>query len=143
MALPILLAEELRKRGHVAEAWYLYKFRACYENEPHVRVLFPGRVAGVIGYFRVFYRLVGAMRSFRPDIVHGVLPLGNVFGLTVGGVPAGVLGHQHGDALFFHQRFFLRKSKWRAGEEHLHPLCRDLRLELRLVRRPWTRRRPG
>lgn len=83
MALPILLAEELRKRGHVAEVWYLYKFRACYENEPHVRVLFPGRVAGVIGYFRVFYRLVGAMRSFRPDVVHGVLPLGNVFGLTV------------------------------------------------------------
>lgn len=104
MSLPLLLAEELRRRGHITEVWYLYRYSDCYDNESGVRVLLPIRISNLGGYFHVFIRLLRAMRKFRPDAVYGVLPLGNIFGLTVAamiGCPSRVAS-QHNPARSHH-----------------------------------------
>jgi glycosyltransferase involved in cell wall biosynthesis len=81
MVLPIQIAAGLRDRGHDAEVWYLYKHSPAYEDQPGVRVLLPWEAKGIIDYLRAFWRLYVSMRRHRPDIVHGVVSLGNVFGL--------------------------------------------------------------
>jgi glycosyltransferase involved in cell wall biosynthesis len=81
MMMPLQIASALRSRGYEAEVWYLYRQNPAYEDEPGVRVIFPDRPSGLADYFRIFRRSLGDMRKFRPDAVHGVLPLGNFFGL--------------------------------------------------------------
>jgi len=81
MVVPLQVAMALRERGTIAETWFLYQHQSGFENEPGVRVVLPRQAGGLIDYARIFLRLVPAMRAFRPDAVHGVLPLGNVFGL--------------------------------------------------------------
>ena len=81
MVVPLQVAMALRERGYVVETWCLYQHQLAFEDEPGVRVILPRQVKGPLDYARVFLRLVPAMRAFRPDAVHGVRPLGNVFGL--------------------------------------------------------------
>jgi glycosyltransferase involved in cell wall biosynthesis len=86
MVVPLQVAAALRARGYVAETWFLYQQQAAFEDEPGVRVILPRRAAGLLDYARVFLRLIPAMRAFRPDAVHGVLPLGNIFGLLAAAI---------------------------------------------------------
>jgi len=81
MVVPLQVAAALRERGYEAETWFLYQHEPAFENEPGLRVILPRRVRNPIDIVRIFLRLVPAMRAFRPDAVHGVLPLGCVFGL--------------------------------------------------------------
>jgi len=81
MVVPLQVAAALRARGYVAETWFLYKHQSGFENEPGVHVILPRDAKGLADYVRIFLRLIPAMRAFRPDAVHGALPLGNVFGL--------------------------------------------------------------
>ena len=81
MALPLLIADGLRASGHAAEVWYLYKHSPAYEDEPGVRILLPREATGAVDYLRIFCKLYWSMREYRPDVVHGVVSLGNVFGL--------------------------------------------------------------
>lgn len=93
MRVPLQVAAGLRERGHIAETWFLYLGNWAYENEKCIRVIFPRKVRGIIDIVRIFLRLFFAMRAFRPDAVHGVLPLGNVLGLiaaTMIGCPSRV-----------------------------------------------------
>jgi len=86
MVVPLQIAAALRERGYQAETWFLYRFAPAFENEPGVRVILPRNVRGLLDYVRIFLRLVPAMRAFRPDAVHGALPLGNVLGLLAAAV---------------------------------------------------------
>jgi len=81
MVVPLQVAAALRERGYTAETWFLYQQEPAFENEPGVRVILPRRVRSPVDIIRIFMRLVPAMRAFRPDAVHGVMPLGNVFSL--------------------------------------------------------------
>ncbi len=81
MVVPLQVAAALRERGYVTETWFLYQHEPAFENEPGVQVILPRRIRNPIDIVRIFRRLVPAMRAFGPDAVHGVLPLGNVFGL--------------------------------------------------------------
>lgn len=86
MVVPLQVAAALRERGYEAETWFLYQHEPAYENEPGVRVLLPRQARGLLDYVRIFWRLIPAMRAFRPDAVHGALPLGNVFGLLAAAI---------------------------------------------------------
>jgi len=81
MVLPIQLATELRARGHTVETWYLYRYRSAYENEPGTRIIYPHNASNPFHYVAIFFALLRAMYAFKPDVVHGVLPLGNVMAL--------------------------------------------------------------
>lgn len=86
MVVPLQVATALRERGYVAETWFLYEHEPAFENEPGIRVILPRRVRSLVDLVRIFMRLVSAMRAFRPDAVHGVLPLGNAFGLLAAAI---------------------------------------------------------
>lgn len=86
MVVPLQVSAALRERGYVAETWFLYQHELAFENEPGVRVILPRRARSPIDYVRIFLRLVTAMRDFRPDAVHGALPLGNVLGLLAAAI---------------------------------------------------------
>jgi L-malate glycosyltransferase len=86
MVVPLEVAAALRERGYVAETWFLYQHEPAYENEPGVRIILPRQTRGLLDYIRIFWRLIPAMRAFRPDAVHGALPLGNVFGLLAAAI---------------------------------------------------------
>jgi glycosyltransferase involved in cell wall biosynthesis len=81
MVVPLQVAAGLRKRGYVAETWFLYQHEPAFENEPGVRIIWPHQTRNLIDYLRIILRLIPAMRAFRPDAVHGAIPLGNIFGL--------------------------------------------------------------
>jgi glycosyltransferase involved in cell wall biosynthesis len=81
IVLPLQLASALRDRGHNVETWFLYKEEAAYENDAFVRLMLTRRARGPLDHIRILWRLVRAMREYRPDAVCGVLPLGNIFGL--------------------------------------------------------------
>lgn len=100
MMVPLQIASALRERGYDAEVWFLYKYRSTYENAPGVRLIYPHSAGGLLDYARIFWGLFWAMRAFRPDAVHGVVSLGNVFGLlsaTLIGCPSRVAS-QHNPA---------------------------------------------
>ena len=80
MSLPLHMAAEFRSRGYDAETWYLYFHASAYEHEPGTRVILPRPVTSLIDYVQVFFMLLRAMRQYRPDVVHGIAPLGNIFG---------------------------------------------------------------
>jgi hypothetical protein len=88
IVVPLQVASALRARGYDAEVWFLYRESPAYEDEPGIRLIFPDRPGGIWTYSRIFFRALRAMQAFRPDAVHGVLPLGNLFGL----VGAAVIG---------------------------------------------------
>lgn len=105
MVVPLQVAAALRARGYVAETWFLYLHEPAFENEPGVRVILPRQAHGVVDYARIFWRLIPAMRAFRPDAVHGALPLGNVLGLLAAAVircPSRVAS-QHSPAASHHK----------------------------------------
>ena len=81
MVVPLQIAAALRARGYEAETWFLYQHEPAFENEPGVRVIWPHQTRNLIDYLRIIARLIPAMRAFRPDAVHGAIPLGNIFGL--------------------------------------------------------------
>ncbi len=98
--VPLQVAEALRARGHVTETWFLYKHRSAYEDHEGVRIILSRQVRSLLDYFQIFAKLLVTMRSFRPDAVHGVLPLGNILGLlcaTLVGCPSRVAS-QHNPA---------------------------------------------
>ena len=100
MVVPLQVATALRERGYVAETWFLYQHEPAFENEPGVRLILPRRIRTPLDIVLIFMRLVSAMRAFRPDAVHGVLPLGNAFGLLAAaliGCPSRVAS-QHTEA---------------------------------------------
>jgi glycosyltransferase involved in cell wall biosynthesis len=104
MVLPLHVADEMRERGYEVETWYLYHYASAYDDAPGIRILFPRNATSLLDYLRVFFNLVGAMRRFRPDVVHGIGPLGNVFGTLAAwliGCPVRVAS-QHNPAQTFH-----------------------------------------
>jgi glycosyltransferase involved in cell wall biosynthesis len=63
-----LLTEGLRKRGHDAQMWFLYKKRPAYEESSYVRVLFPQRpTLGEVA--ELSWHLWKELRRQRPDAV--------------------------------------------------------------------------
>ncbi|HEX9791294.1 MAG TPA: glycosyltransferase family 4 protein [Kiloniellales bacterium] len=114
MVVPLQVAAALRARGYEAETWFLYQQQPAFEDEPGVRVILPRRAAGLLDYVRVFLRLIPAMRAFRPDAVHGVLPLGNIFGLlaaVIVGCPSRVAS-QHNPAKTHNPIMRLMDKAW-------------------------------
>ena len=78
----VQLATGLRDRGHDVQIWFLYVSRPTLVGRPGIHAIFPGKPRGPFDYARIAKRVFAALRSFRPDAVHAIMPLGNVVGLT-------------------------------------------------------------
>jgi glycosyltransferase involved in cell wall biosynthesis len=92
------VANGLRERGHQVETWFLYAARPdLIANYPTgTRLFFPGAPRGPADYLRIVAGLRMALRDFKPQTVHGVMPLANVLALAAAaltGVPTRVASH--------------------------------------------------
>src|SRR5262249_31173679 len=76
------LMRQLRLRGYDTEVWFLYQQVACYCGEPGVKVLRAKPRLTPSEYVSTYLQLVSWLRAAQPDAVVGVLPLGNVMGLS-------------------------------------------------------------
>ena len=83
------MASELRKRGHVAETWFLYLRRPTYLNQEGMRVLVHHPPKGKASHIRVLITLIQQLRSFRPDAVVTYGPYANIPG-QMGALISGV-----------------------------------------------------
>ena len=92
------VARELGKRGHQVQIWFLYAARPdlIANYPPDTRVMLPSLPRGPTDYLRIVAGLRKALREFKPDAVHGVMPLANVLGLgaaALAGIRARVASH--------------------------------------------------
>jgi len=91
------LHQAFRERGHDAELWFLYLKRAAYLGSPGVQVLWhhpPSKP----DYVRIAARLLGWLRSRKPDVVLSHTHYANVMGqvaAAVAGIRSRVAVH-HG-----------------------------------------------
>src|ERR1700742_3914677 len=76
------LMTQLRLRGHDTEIWFLYAKSSCFRGMPGVRVLLDKPKLSPLDIVRVFWRLLTLIRSRKPDVVVGFLPLATVLGLV-------------------------------------------------------------
>ena len=87
--LAMRMAAEFRKRGHVAETWFLFLKRPTYFGQQGTRVLVRHPPQGKTSYLWVMLALVQELRSFRPDAVVSYGPYASIPG-QIGGLIAGV-----------------------------------------------------
>ncbi|MFZ3359698.1 MAG: glycosyltransferase family 4 protein, partial [Xanthobacteraceae bacterium] len=84
------LARVMRAHGHHVEEWYL--FGSDGDLPAGARVFEPGkRSRSPIVLFRLFVRLVAALRQSRPDVLYGLQPLSN----NLVGVAGRIAGIRH------------------------------------------------
>ncbi len=91
------LARELRKRGHDANVWGLYRKQDPEEDIEQVSALLDDESPGGFGYMRLAWRCFRELRKTRPDTVVSFLPLANVVGQTaalLSGVKHRIVSHR-------------------------------------------------
>ena len=96
--LAMRMAAELRKRGHVAETWFLYLKHPTYSGNDGVRVILDHPRKGKTSYFRVLIELIRKLRPFRPDAVVSYGTYANIpaqIGAFIAGVPVRVASQQN------------------------------------------------
>jgi len=78
------LARNLRQRGHEVEVIFLYGRADEAEPDIGARVLVETQAPGWLDYIRCFFRLVSAVRAYKPDAILGFLPLAAVLSALAG-----------------------------------------------------------
>ena len=79
-AAAMRMAAELRRRGHVAETWFLYLERPTYVGQEGVRVLLHHLPKEKTGHIRILIAVIRELRAFRPDAVITYGRYANVLG---------------------------------------------------------------
>ncbi len=78
----------MRAQGHQVEEWYLFGSQG--DLPPGARLFEPGtRSHSPVVLFRLFFRLVAALRQKKPDVLFGLQPVSNIL-VGVAGLLAGV-----------------------------------------------------
>ena len=92
------MATELRRRGHVAETWFLYLKRPTYFGQEGVRALLDHPPKGKTSHLGLLIALIQQLRLFRPDAVvtHGLYAsIPGQMGAFIAGVPVRVASQQN------------------------------------------------
>lgn len=74
------MAVGLRDRGHEAELWYLYRQDLRAVCDAGARVLLDGPAPGPVRYLSLPWRVLKALRHYRPHAVVSFMPLAHVVG---------------------------------------------------------------
>lgn len=85
----IFLAEELRKKGHELEVWFLYVKHPAYTEFPGVKVILD-RQPSKWDYVKIIVKLWNLIRSYKPDALITHSHYANVLGqfaARIWGVP--------------------------------------------------------
>ncbi len=95
--------------------------RPCLDSDPSIRVVPLGK-QGRWDIIRFLFRLVGVLRSLKPDVIHGYLPDANLLALLAGrlaSVPTVVWGIRASNMDFsrygFIPRVVFRIAAWLSG----------------------------
>lgn len=65
----VMLSEELIKRGHDSELWFLYNKRSLYKALPYVRVLLDYPPKNLVDYVKIILKIITMLIKTKPDTV--------------------------------------------------------------------------
>lgn len=79
----LAIADEMRRRGHEVETWFLYKKFDAFGDARGIRVWCQAR-PGVLGSIRLLLQTLAELRKNRPDAILGYTHYANVWAGVIG-----------------------------------------------------------
>jgi glycosyltransferase involved in cell wall biosynthesis len=63
------LAKYFRKQGNECENWFLYKKRDVFQDEPNIKIIYPGQIKSIGNLAVLFKDLYLHLKNSKPDVV--------------------------------------------------------------------------